>query len=98
MREFRRFADHPAEPTRRAIKEVTSKRHDEDSHDQLQHYLELVVNADNYALRLKTLNGLTPAQFIRKEKNSISRTATSSQSRAAMAAASRLRLMAVALR
>ena len=36
-------------------------------HEQLKRHLDLFLNADNHARRLKTLKGLTPAQFIWKE-------------------------------
>lgn len=51
----------------RTIKDATTKRYHYDSHDQLQRHLELFLDAYNHARRLKTLKGLTPAQFIWKE-------------------------------
>jgi transposase InsO family protein len=54
----------------RTIKDATTKRYHYDSHDQLQRHLELFLDAYNHARRLKTLKGLTPAQFIRKERQS----------------------------
>ena len=51
----------------RTIKEATTKRYHYDSHDQLKAHLELFLDAYNYARRLKTLKGLTPAQFVWKE-------------------------------
>jgi transposase InsO family protein len=54
----------------RTIKDATTKRYHYDSHDQLQRHLELFLDAYNHARRLKTLKGLTPAQFIWKERQS----------------------------
>ena len=51
----------------RTIKDATTKRYHYDSHEQLRTHLELFLNAYNHARRLKTLKGLTPAQFIWKE-------------------------------
>lgn len=51
----------------RTIKDATTKRYHYDSHDQLERHLELFLDAYNHARRLKTLKGLTPAQFIWKE-------------------------------
>lgn len=51
----------------RTIKDATTKRYHYDSHDQLRQHLELFLDAYNHARRLKTLKGLTPAQFIWKE-------------------------------
>jgi transposase InsO family protein len=51
----------------RTIKEATTKRRHHDSHAQLETHLELFLNAYNHARRLKTLRGLTPAQFIWQE-------------------------------
>ena len=45
------------------IKDATTKRYHYDSHDQL----ELFLDADNHARRIKTLKRLTLAQFIWKE-------------------------------
>jgi transposase InsO family protein len=51
----------------RTIKDATTKRYHYDSHKQLRTHLELFLDAYNHARRLKTLKGLTPAQFIWKE-------------------------------
>jgi len=51
----------------RTIKDATTKRYHYDDHEQLQTHLELFLDAYNHARRLKTLKGLTPAQFIWKE-------------------------------
>jgi transposase InsO family protein len=44
----------------RTIKQATVKRHHYDRHAELANHLAGFINADNYARRLKTLNGLTP--------------------------------------
>jgi transposase InsO family protein len=51
----------------RTIKNATTKRYHYDGHDQLRRHLELFLDTCNHARRLKTLKGLTPAQFIWKE-------------------------------
>ena len=51
----------------RTIKEATVKRYFYEDHDQLRRHLDLFVDTYNHARRLKTLKGLTPAQFIWKE-------------------------------
>lgn len=51
----------------RTIKEATVKRYFYEGHDQLRRNLDLFVETYNHARRLKTLKGLTPAQFIWKE-------------------------------
>lgn len=48
----------------RTIKDATVKRYHYDTHDQLRAHLQLFVDAYNHARRLKTLRGLTPAEFI----------------------------------
>jgi transposase InsO family protein len=48
----------------RTIKDATVKRYHYESHDQLRAHLQLFVDADNHARRLKTLRGLTPYEFI----------------------------------
>lgn len=53
----------------RTIKDATKRYHDE-SHEQLRGHLELFVDAYNHARRLKTLKGLTAAQFKWKEDRS----------------------------
>ena len=55
------------ERVNRTIKEATVKRYHYDDHQQLRRHLDLFVNTYNHALRLKTLKGLTPAQFIWKQ-------------------------------
>ncbi len=51
----------------RTIKDATTKRYHYDDHAQLKNHLELFLDAYNHARRLKTLKGLTPAQFIWKK-------------------------------
>jgi transposase InsO family protein len=51
----------------RTIKEATVKRYFNEDHDQLRRHLDLFVDSYNHAGRLKTLKGLTPAQFIWKK-------------------------------
>ncbi len=58
------WTDGQAERMNRTIKDATVKRYRYDSHDQLRAHLHLFVNAYNDARRLKTLPGLTPAEFI----------------------------------
>jgi transposase InsO family protein len=50
----------------RTIKDATVKRYHYDSHDQLRRHLSDFFDAYNYARRLKTLNGLTPYEYICK--------------------------------
>lgn len=50
----------------RTIKEATVKRYHYDSHDQLRTHLTDFMAAYNFARRLKTLNGLTPYEYICK--------------------------------
>jgi transposase InsO family protein len=50
----------------RTIKDATLKRYHYDSHDQLRCHLSDFLDAYNYARRLKTLNGLTPNEYICK--------------------------------
>ena len=50
----------------RTIKEATVYRYYYESHEQLQQHLDTFLCAYNFAKRLKTLNGLTPYQFIVK--------------------------------
>ncbi len=50
----------------RTIKDATVKRYHYDSHDQLRCHLSDFLDAYNYARRLKTLNGLTPYEYICK--------------------------------
>jgi transposase-like protein len=50
----------------RTLKEATVKRFHYDNHDQLRKHLDNFVAAYNYVRRLKTLNGLTPYEYICK--------------------------------
>jgi transposase InsO family protein len=50
----------------RTIKEATVQRYHYDTHEQLRHHLDDFVSAYNFGRRLKTLNGLTPYEFICK--------------------------------
>ena len=50
----------------RTIKDATVKRFHYDSHDQLRVHLADFLAAYNFARRLKTLNGLTPYEYICK--------------------------------
>ena len=50
----------------RTIKDATVKRFHYDSHDQLRTHLADFLAAYNFARRLKTLNGLTPYEYICK--------------------------------
>jgi hypothetical protein len=50
----------------RTIKDATVKRFYYESHDQLRSHLADFVVAYNFGRRLKTLNGLTPYEFIAK--------------------------------
>ena len=50
----------------RTIKEATVKRFHYESHDQLQTHLSDFMAGYNFARRLKTLNGLTPYEYICK--------------------------------
>ena len=50
----------------RTIKDATVKRYHYDSHDQLHTHLNDFLDAYNIARRLKTLNGLTPYEYICK--------------------------------
>jgi hypothetical protein len=49
------------------IKEATVKRFRYDSHDQLRMHLADFMAAYNFARRLKTLDGLTPYEYIAKK-------------------------------
>jgi transposase InsO family protein len=44
--------------------DATVKRFHYDSHDQLRRHLRNFIDAYNFGRRLKTLNGLTPYEFI----------------------------------
>jgi transposase InsO family protein len=50
----------------RTIKDATVKRFHYDDHDQLRQHLDDFMAAYNFGRRLKTLNGLTPYEFICK--------------------------------
>lgn len=50
----------------RTIKEATVKRFHYDDHDQLRQHLADFISAYNFGRRLKTLNGLTPYEYICK--------------------------------
>jgi transposase InsO family protein len=50
----------------RNIKEATVRRYYYESHERLRAHLLTFLDAYNYARRLKTLNGLTPFEFICK--------------------------------
>jgi len=50
----------------RTIKEATVKRYHYEGHDQLRRHLHDFIDAYNFARRLKTLNGLTPYEYICK--------------------------------
>lgn len=56
----------PASQWNRTIKEATVKRFHYDNHDQLRTHLTDFMAAYNFARRLKTLNGLTPYEYICK--------------------------------
>lgn len=48
----------------RTIKDATVKRFHYDHHEQLRQHLANFISAHNFGRRLKTLNGLTPYEFI----------------------------------
>ncbi len=50
----------------RTIKDATVKRYHYDTRDQLSTHLADFIAAYNFARRLKTLNGLTPYEYICK--------------------------------
>ena len=50
----------------RTIKEATVKRYHYECHDQLRQHPHDFIDAYNFARRLKTLNGLTPYEYICK--------------------------------
>ena len=50
----------------RTLKEATVKRYHYENHDQLRSHLTDFITAYSFARRLKTLNGLTPYEFICK--------------------------------
>ena len=51
----------------RTIKQATVKRYHYENHDQLRRHLADFLDAYNFGLRLKTLKGLTPYEFICKQ-------------------------------
>jgi len=51
----------------RTIKDATVKRFHYDDHDQLRQHLDDFMAAYNFGRRLKTLNGLTPYEYICKD-------------------------------
>lgn len=55
----------------RTIKEATVQRYHYDDHDQLRGHLANFIAAYNFGRRLKTLNGLTPYEFICKQWTSV---------------------------
>ncbi len=57
----------------RTIKEATVKHYHRDSHDQLTQHLTDFLAAYNFGRRLKTLEGLTPYEFICKQWTSDSK-------------------------
>ena len=50
----------------RTIKDATVKRYYYETHQQLKEHLKLFLTAYNFTRRLKTLNGLTPYEYIVK--------------------------------
>ncbi|WP_264779034.1 integrase core domain-containing protein, partial [Gluconobacter sphaericus] len=54
----------------RTIKEVTVKRSHYDSHEQLKTHFNDFMAAYNFWRRLKTLNGLTPYEYVCKIRTS----------------------------
>lgn len=64
----------PASQRNRTIKEATVKRFRYDSHYQLRAHLADFMAAYNFARRLKTLNGLTPYEYICKNLDIRART------------------------
>ncbi|AFW02586.1 hypothetical protein B932_3041 [Gluconobacter oxydans H24] len=54
------------EQMNRTIKEATVKRFHYDSHEQLRTHLSDFMAAYNFGRRLKTLNGLTPYEYVCK--------------------------------
>ena len=53
----------------KTIKEATVHRYYYESRTSLQEHLQTFIDAYNFAKRLKSLNGLTPWEFIVKEWN-----------------------------
>jgi hypothetical protein len=50
----------------RTVKDATVKRYFYETHNELRAHLRHFVDAYNFALRLKTLRGLTPYEFLCK--------------------------------
>ena len=50
----------------RTLKDATVKRYDDETYQQLKEHLYNFLNADNFAKRLKTLQGLMPDEYIVK--------------------------------
>jgi hypothetical protein len=48
----------------KTIKEATVNRYYYDTHRQLRQHLQTFISAYNFAKRLKSINGLTPCDFI----------------------------------
>ncbi len=48
----------------RTLKDATVRRYHDARHDELRRHLGILLDAYNYARRLKTLKGLTPYEFI----------------------------------
>jgi transposase InsO family protein len=61
-----RWTNGQVERMNRTIKEANVKRYHYDSHHQLEEHLADFVSDYNFGRRLKTLNGLTPYEFICK--------------------------------
>lgn len=57
---------NPASQRNRTLKEATVKRYHNDTHSQLETHITDFIAAYNYARRLKTLQGLTPFEYICK--------------------------------
>jgi transposase InsO family protein len=55
-----------AERMNRTIKDATVKRYHYETHGQLRQHLSYFLDAYNFARRLKTLNGLTPYEYVCK--------------------------------
>lgn len=66
VRETAGSTNGQVERMNRTIKDASTKRCHCEDHEQLRRHLELFLDAYNHARRLKTLKGLTPAQFIWK--------------------------------
>jgi transposase InsO family protein len=62
----RPWTNGQVERMNRTIKDATVKRFHYDTHDQLRRHLQDFIDAYNFGRRLRTLNGLTPYEFICK--------------------------------